>query len=370
MKAVVYEGPGKIVVKEMPEPRPREGEVLLRPLYVGVCLTDVANYTNGAGAGMPGLIMGHEASGEVIEVGPGVTGLAPGDRVAIDPTLYCGRCAPCQGGLYTMCQARMGPPFLGKWLGIDSRTRDAQPEYHGMLAERCAAPAYTCVKLPENVSARDAATLEVAAIALRTVRGSSLRVGDDVVVLGGSDLGLRCMQWARAAGARRVVVVEPIKVRREMAERLGADLAIDPGEVNPVKRTYQAIPNGADVVFAIPDVRGYLEMAYKIARIQGHVAIPTAVYTHDPALAGFPPSVLVGKEITLSSVMCFGIEPWRGGRARGDFQTALDFLAAGRLGGAAYVTRVIPWAAVDDIVALAYQRLPEQEVKVMVQVSR
>ena len=143
MKALAYHGPGNILVEDVTKPQPGNGELLLKPLYVGVCFTDKHGY-EGTGLRVPeGMIIGHEASGEVVEVGEGVEGFQVGDRIALQPALHCGHCAPCLAGFTVACDTRIRER-LGTWIGLDGLRSDSRQPFHGMAAEYCTVP---CPKL-------------------------------------------------------------------------------------------------------------------------------------------------------------------------------------------------------------------------------
>lgn len=363
MKALVFEGAGRIEVASLPEPSPGAGELLLRPLYVGLCFTDRHSYDGSPGY-LPGMVVGHEASGEVVAIGGGVEGWSVGDRVALSPQLYCGQCLMCHSGWYIHCQR------VQAWIGCYGARPDGTP-YHGMAAEYCAVPAYTCFRLPEGMSAIAAANVEATACGTRAVRLSGMAVGDNVVVLGAEDYNLSVLQWAQRAGARRVVVADPIALRREVALKLGADAVLDPTAASFLEQVREQMPFGADQVFVsmedyIPASLRYLPQAFDLARVQGTVGILRAY--SERAFHGLNPVVQWTKEITIRHFgVCFGEEAWRGGRERGDFQLSIDAIAAGSLDAEAHVTRVVGFGDVRtraDVDAI-YASLPADEVKIL-----
>ncbi len=366
MKAVVYEGPGRIEVKSLPEPRPGPEEVVLRVFYCGVCETDVALY-RGAWKVPPGIALGHMGGGEVVEMGPEVDGLRIGDRVALDPRVSCGICLMCRGGHATLCEDRVAGG-LGVFIGVDAaRDRGHRQPYHGLLAEFCCVPARACYPLPDSVSDHQSAAIEGVAFSVRCMRGAGLRLGDNAVVIGAADFCLEWLMWAKQLGAQRVAVVEPVATRRRAAARLGADLVVDPGSRDALPKLRRLMPFGADLVGLYPSFPGALRFAHEIVRPRGHIQVLIcydAAHLHDER-----PLLPVLKEIRLSYPGLFEAEPWRGGRARGDFALAVEMVAAGRIDVEGYVTRVVAWEEIDRICELAFDRLPDREVKVRVRVG-
>lgn len=214
MRAVVVEHPGSYGVREVEAPRPGPGEVTVEVRACGLCGTDV-HIAHGEFPPSPyPLIPGHEFAGVVVERGPGVTAPALGARVAVDPTLTCGRCDACREGRGNLC---------AHWGAIGDTVA-------GGLAERVAVPAANCHALPAGLGWGEAALIEPLACALWGARRARLRAGDTVAVLGGGTMGLLLAQVLRRQGASRVTVVEPRPDRRALALEVGADVAVAPGD--------------------------------------------------------------------------------------------------------------------------------------------
>jgi (R,R)-butanediol dehydrogenase/meso-butanediol dehydrogenase/diacetyl reductase len=208
-----------------PPPPPGPGQVQLRVSWCGICGTDVEEWQGGpafipvgaphplTGARAP-IILGHEFTGVVVAAGDGTTGPAPGQRVAVDTIVYCGSCHWCRRGEFTRC------PSLGV-LGLHG---------DGGLAELCNAPAQMCLPVPDTVADDEAPLVETLAVAVRALRRGGLQPSERVAVVGAGAVGLMTLQAARAFGAGRVAVVEPLAARRDLACRLGADRAVHPDD--------------------------------------------------------------------------------------------------------------------------------------------
>ncbi|MBX5465876.1 MAG: alcohol dehydrogenase catalytic domain-containing protein [Firmicutes bacterium] len=209
MKAAVLTEDGGLGVTTLPDPAPRPGEVVVAVAACGVCGSDVHRVERRLGP--PGMVLGHEFGGEVVEVGADVTGLKVGDRVAVNPVAGCGQCETCRRGIPFACRARPN-------IGINAP---------GAYAEYVAVPADQCLVLPEGMDARRGAFLEPLAVALQAVHLSGDVRGADTLVFGTGSIGLNLVLALRARGAGRIVAIGRSPARRAMAERLGATWVID-----------------------------------------------------------------------------------------------------------------------------------------------
>ena len=235
MTGAYFLGNQQIEIRQLPEMEPGEGQVLLKVCACGVCGTDVHIYEGGKGSAevKPPVILGHEFSGFIEKIGPGVEGLKVGQLVTVDPNIYCGKCLPCRQGQKQMCH-HMGA------VGVNM---------DGGFADYCLAPYAQCVVVPENTDPELAAMAEPLACCLHGIYRAGIRPGENVLVIGGGTIGQIMLQLARLAGAAKVVLSEPVAKRRELAVELGADAAIDPLNENLNERLYEILGSeGADVV--------------------------------------------------------------------------------------------------------------------------
>ena len=358
MRALVAYGPGDFRLEERPAPSPGSGEVLLRPLFNGVCFTDkhlFDGHIDRAG----GWTLGHELSAEVVACGAGVEGWAAGARVSVDPRLRCGECLPCRAGLEMLCRE-------GRFLGVHGAD--------GGLADYLVAPAYCLYPLPAGCSPLQAACVEAACCATRAMRSGSVVVGDNVVLLGLEDYNLYMAQWLKGHGAT-IVAVDPQATRRDAALRFGADHTLDPlGE--PLARRIRALmPFGADVVSVamedyVPEAADYLALAHDIARIQGTVIMMRAYGAQGHARVR--PGTPWLKELTIRHFgNFFGNEPARGGRARGDWQVTLDGLARGAIAAPPPGHLVVPFSRLggEGDVARLFAAMPGGASKIIVDMA-
>jgi (R,R)-butanediol dehydrogenase/meso-butanediol dehydrogenase/diacetyl reductase len=363
MRALVNRGPGNFVVEERPDPRAGPGDLLVRPLYTGVCVSDKHVYEGRrfGPAWAEGLVLGHEFDATVMAVGSDVEGWKGGERVSVDPRLYCRECPNCRGGLPTLCERG------AQWLGV-ADGRD------GGFADLCVAPAYGCHRLDDDIDDARGALAEPLAAATRCLRRSGLAVDDNVVLLGADDYGLLLLQRLRHAGAGEVAVIDPSAVRRAAAAELGASVVLDPGAGSVTRAVRELMPRGADVAFVVmedyvPASAQYLNLAFRACRVQGTVAI-LRTYGSAP-YAAIDPQIPYLKEITIRHAGAFfGEEPVRGGRPRGDWQTALGALATGDV-TTLPTTRVVDFDNIDGPASVAelFTAMPDEVTKTLVRIG-
>src|SRR5436309_11108005 len=228
MQALRFHAARDLRIEDVQEPSaPGPGEVLVRTAACGICGTDLHEYVAGpivtpvephplTGAQNP-QILGHEFAGDVVSSGPGVTSVAEGDRVAIMPLAYCGRCAYCKRGLQHLCTTMACVGLSHAW---------------GGMGERATVAEYQVVRLPDGVTYRQGALIEPAAVAAYGVERAGVAPGDAVLVTGAGPIGALAALCARAAGASNVYVSEPNPARRARAETLGVATVLDPTEID------------------------------------------------------------------------------------------------------------------------------------------
>jgi L-iditol 2-dehydrogenase len=225
-------------VEDLPVPTPGPGEVLLKVASVGVCGSDVHYYKEGRIGEQvvrEPLVLGHEFSAWVAELGDGVTGLAVGQLVAPDPAVPCHHCECCEEGNPNLCPDVL---FCGT------------PPVRGVFSEYVAMPAENCFPLPEVFSPVEGALLEPFGIGLYSVDLAELQAGVTVAVLGAGPIGLLTAAAARAAGAAKVYMTEPLQYRREFARDYVADEVFDPYGTNVVEEVLDLTDGrGVDVAF-------------------------------------------------------------------------------------------------------------------------
>ena len=257
MKASRFLGNKTFAVTDLPTPHAGPGELVLRNQVCGVCGTDVHIYHGEPGSAdvNPPVVLGHEYSGEVVEVGKGVTGFAVGDHVTVDPNIYCGHCAYCQNGKKQLCPSMEA-------IGV---TRD------GGFAQYSLIPAAQAFKLEPTVPWEAAAMAEPLACCLHGIDLAGIQVGDKVCVVGGGAIGLLMVQLAKLSGASQIVLSEPNEKRRQVGLQLGANAALDPTRPDSQEAFAQVLGGGANVVIEcvgnVPAVKSAFQFAGKGATV-------------------------------------------------------------------------------------------------------
>ena len=216
MKAAVFYGKHDIRVEERAIVPPKDNEVVIKVAFCGVCGTDLHIYHGDEGAAdmYPPIVLGHEFSGIVHEVGATVINLQPGDHVAVDPNFYCTVCYYCRSGSEHLCSGMNGV----------GTTQD------GGFAEYCTIPAKTLIKVSKEMPLESAAFAEPLACCLHGLDLTNIRVGDRVLLIGAGSIGLLMQQLVLLAGASHVTMIELDPQKRALAEKFGADKTFASGE--------------------------------------------------------------------------------------------------------------------------------------------
>lgn len=279
--------------------------------------------------------MGHEIAGTVSEVGEGVADVSVGDDVALNILLPCGDCQYCAEGKPNLCTAVDG-------------TAVGSPGF----ATSIVVPASAAVSIPDGVPIEHAALAEPLSVSVHAVKRSAMRVGDTVAVFGAGPIGLGIVDVARNAGADQILVSEPRSTRRETALELGAEVAVDPRETNPVDRFKDETDGGVDVGFEVAGVSETFTQTMRSTKYDGTVVV-VSVFEDE---AHIHPNDIMQAERTV--VGSFGYSD--------EFPVTLRMMADGRLTPEAFVTGSVELEDVDR----AFQRLVDPEsddIKILVE---
>lgn len=255
MKALVKTalGFGNLEIQDKPEPTPGKDQVKIEVKYAGICGSDIHTYEGHYKVAAP-VTLGHEFSGEIVEVGEGVTDFKPGDRVTSETTFYiCGECEYCQAGDYNLCNHRKG-------LGT---------QQDGGFTKYLIARKDSLHHLPENVDYKSAAMTEPLACTHHGVAKTDIHDGDLVIVIGPGPIGLFTAQVAKSRGAKVMITgLTNDQVRLDKADELGIDFVVNTQEQD-VKELVNSLTDGygADVVFecsgAVPAAKQGLDLLRK-----------------------------------------------------------------------------------------------------------
>lgn len=313
MLAATYMGDRAFAVAEREAQPPGEGEVRLDVAYVGICGTDL-HIRHGAmdrRVDIPAVI-GHEMSGRIGAVGPGVTGWSAGDPVTVMPLRWCGTCAACRAGHRHVCQNLV-------FVGIDAP---------GAMQQSWTVPQHLLVPLPADVRLDHAALAEPVAVAVHDVRRAALRAGETALVVGGGPIGLLIALVARAEGAE-VLVSEPNPYRRGVAGRLGLT-TVDPlstavdGQVSD-----WTDGAGVAVAFEVSGTRPGLATATTSLGVRGRLVV-VAIHNEPQPLELFR---FFWRELTLIGARVY---------ERADFERAVELVASGHIPADVLVSRIEP----------------------------
>ena len=308
MAAVQYLGSKELGVGDVERREPGPGQVEIEVAYTGICGTDlhILHGAMDARVALPA-VLGHEMSGVVSRVGPGVEDVAPGERVTVMPLDWCGECPACRSGNEHICHRL-------NFIGIDSP---------GSMQTHWLAPARVTIPLPDGLPLEAAALAEPTAVAVHDVRRAGLRPGEQAVVVGGGPIGL-LIACVAAAGGADVLVFEPNEARREFARSLGLR-AEDPAAEGIVDEWTGGA--GAPLAFEVSGAAAGIETAIQSLAVRGRLVV-VAIHAQPPPVNLFR---VFWRELTL-----IGARVYR----REDFEEALQLLAAGAIPAEKLVTSV------------------------------
>jgi L-iditol 2-dehydrogenase len=303
MKAIYYPAWDELELRDVPEPSPKPGEVVLRVAAAGICGSELHGFVTHSARRTPPAIPGHEFCGQVAEVGPGVTGYQQGDWVGVNSVIACGQCQDCLDANVHLC--RDGEVFGMK-----------RP---GGFAEYCAVPVSTLLHLPGTVSPVQGSLLEPLANGVHALSLTSQRFPETVVILGAGTIGLFALQVAKAAGALRLMSVDVSDARLDVASQLGAETVFNPGKQDVVAAVQQMTHGrGADVVVDAVGAAETRDAAVKMARRGGEV-VWLGLHDDPTQLSGF--DVVLGERKVLGS---FAV-------THHDLRTAIGLFAHGKI---------------------------------------
>lgn len=333
MKTGKYISPKWVDMVEIEIPVPKQHEALVKVSYAGICGTDMMIYSGLHPRAQAPLTLGHEFSGVVVEV-QDEAHVKKGDRVAVEPLLTCGTCAACHSGNSHVCA-------LLKYIGID---RD------GGFSEYTTVPLDRLHKLPNSVTDKAAAMLEPLAVAIHTVRRSTLKIGDTVTILGAGPIGLLIGLIAERAGAGKIFISDVSPMRLQIARELGFEV-VDATKEDIVQVVKSYTNNvGSDVVFEVAGNQVTADQMIDCIKFQGQIVV-VSVYKKPPTIQL---AAMHFREVGLITTRCYQPE---------DFTKAIELLEQNKLSLDFLVSHVLP---LDDI-QLGFELMenPNQSLKIL-----
>ena len=331
MKAAIFNGVGQpITIEYTPDPTPGRGEVVVKVGRCGICGTDVHSTHSHMFAPPAGTALGHEFSGEVVELGAGITRLKIGDRIAVMPMAGCGECAACRDRHpYACTKMRMMMGGFGEYT---------------LASER------ETTLLPAALTLADGALVEPVAAARRGVTMANMPTSARVLVIGAGTMGLASIFWARRAGAGKIVATARSSWRESMTLQMGADAFIVSDD-NLSANVNAALNGPPDVVIECAGVPGMMAQAINLVRPRGTVLAAGGCMDPDQ----FIPFIAMYKEVRLQ---------FSGAYTLNDFQAVVDVLEGGATELRNLITETVPLAAMPQ--ALESLRSTNRQCKVMI----
>lgn len=304
MRAAVYKNAhDPLEIREVALPEAGAGEVQVQVARVGICGSDL--HVKEYGRSPEGVIFGHEFAGVISALGEGTQDWSVGDRVVSLPVHNCGTCDACQVGKIGLCEKIV---FSGFSL-----------DYPGAYAEYVVAPAYSLHKVPEGVDYDAAAMVEPLSVSRRAVSMAQIDQDSVVLVIGTGPIGAGVIQFAKLAGAKRVIVSEMSEERRQLALAVGATDVIDPATGDLGEQLRAIAGQLPSVVFECVGVPGLIQQAISVSAYEATIVVVGVCFQEDT----FHPNLALSREVTIRFSNCYTHEDFDavlGALARGDIE--------------------------------------------------
>ncbi|MFZ1105214.1 MAG: zinc-dependent alcohol dehydrogenase family protein [Hyphomicrobiaceae bacterium] len=303
MKPRPYAESKPFAIEEVELEAPGEGEVLVRIKAAGLCHSDLSTVNGDRPRPMP-MVLGHEAAGEVVELGPGVKGLAAGDHVILVFVPSCGGCVPCMEGRPGLCEPAVPANASGTLVtGARRLSVGGQPVNHHIgvsaFAEYAVVSRNSLVKVDKDLPFEEAALFGCAVVtgAGAVFNTAKLPAGASVAVVGLGGVGLMSMLAARVAGSREVIAIDTLDDKLKLARQLGATHTVNATSPDAVEQVKAITGGGVEFAFEMAGSVKALELSYRITRRGGTTV--TASLPHPDARFAVPATNLVAEERTL-----------------------------------------------------------------------
>jgi len=336
MKAMVLNGPSQLALEDVVAPKPGPGQVLIRVTHSGICGTDYKIYSGAIPVRYP-RIMGHEMIGEVLEANGG--DVRTGQRVIIDPELYCGACFHCRIGQTHLCPN-------GQLLGRDS---------NGGFAEFLTTPASQVFRLPDAVDNQSAVLIQVLTTCLHAQRLTPIFAGESVAVLGLGVTGQLHAQIARVRGAAPLIGITRSPDKRQLAEKLGADMTF-PGGPEAIQKVREATGGrGADVVIDTTGMLPVIADAIEMVRFGGRILSFGIITAKEGALPFYN---LYFKEIQVINARVAKSE---------DYPACIEMVQRGQIKLKPLISNVLPLGDLKDAIGMLGSEGGSQRMKIIME---
>lgn len=325
--------PGKIEFRTIEVPQPGENEVLVRIRRIGICGSDIHVYHGKHPFTKYPVTQGHEVSGEVAAVGPGIKKVKVGQKVTIEPQVFCGKCYPCTHGKYNLCEEL-------KVMGFQTT---------GTASEYFCVDVSKVTPLPDEMSFDEGAMIEPLAVAVHGVKQYGDVKGQKVAVIGAGPIGILIAQTAKGLGAEQVLITDISQVRLEKAKECGIDFAINTRIENFGEALVRCFgPDKADVIYDCAGNKTTIGQAIQYAR-KGSKIILVAVFE---SMEEVDLAVLNDHELDLNTTMMYRHE---------DYEDAIRLVQEGKVQLKPLMSKHFPFTKYLD----AYQYIDENRENTM-----
>jgi len=303
MKALVYMGPEKVEIQDVPVPAPQAGEALLKIHASGICGSDIHGFLGHSERRKPGLILGHEAVATIEKVHASVTGWKPGQRVVINPLMPCWSCPACLAGKQNLCAN-------WKVLGLD--------RVHGTYAEFVSLPATCLYPVSDTLSEAEAIMTEPLANVVHFFRISMAEVPDSLTIVGAGAIGMLALSMAKLRGIARICVIDRNEKRLDVAKQLGADQVISGLSDDPVPAARKWSDGGTEFVIETAGIEVTRRQAVNCCRRGGRILFIGMAEME----SSLPWIEMIRDEKAVFTTFCYSPR---------DFKTALSLIEARKL---------------------------------------
>jgi L-iditol 2-dehydrogenase len=311
MKALIYKGPWEMTLEEVAEPTPNAGEVLIDVKAIGICGSDIHGYTGSTGRRWAGMIMGHEFAGVIAATGDNVDAYQPGDEVVVSP-------------MFSVSDKPEKIP-----LNFSPNRRLLGVEVNGAFADRVAVKESQLFRKPAGLSWQQAALCEPLAVALHAVQITPIDLMADVAIVGSGMIGLLTLLAAKLKGAGRVIMIDKVQRRLDLAKELGADVIINAGEENAVEKVRSLTDGGVAVTLEAVGYSATAQQAIDITRNGGDVTW----IGNSAKMIEINMQSVVTREITVRGTYAF---------TDMEFGAAIEALASGRIDISPLIEKIAP----------------------------
>ena len=318
MKALVMTGYKEFSYENIPDPQIGDEDALIKVQACAICGSDVHGMDGSTGRRIPPVVMGHEASGIIENIGKNVPGFKVGDRVTFDSTIYCGTCQYCKHGLINLCDNR-------RVLGVSC----GEYRKDGAFAEYVAVPWRILYRIPDSVSYEQAAMVEPLSVAFHAIRRSAITLNCSAAVIGAGMIGLLVIQLLKASGCGKIIAVDLIKEKLDMAKKFGATSVFMADDPDLIAKIHEYTENGGtDIAFEVVGITPTVNTALSALRKGGAL---TLVGNLSPSV-DFPLQYVVTRQITLFGTCA----------SSGEYADCLDMIAGGKVDVDTFISAIAP----------------------------